>query len=76
MSGFRSSSSINPSDSNSLKCWVLGFWAVFVIVALKCQSGAFGNQSKKVAVLNTGFGSLRASLFVLPFVLKFICHDK
>ena len=33
----------------SLKCWVLGFWAVFVIVALKCQSDAFGNQSKKVA---------------------------
>ena len=49
LSGFRSSSSINPSDSNSLKCWVLGFWAVFVIVALKRQSGAFGNQSKKVA---------------------------
>ena len=49
MSGFRLSLSINPSDSNSLKCWVVGFWAVFVIVALKHQSGAFGNQSKKVA---------------------------
>ena len=48
MSGFRLSLSINPSDSNSLKCWVVGFWAVFVIVALKHQSGAFGNQSKKV----------------------------